>query len=243
MKSTTLFRSLILLTLLVLPVVISQVRLGNSSGINQLLTYQTTGPSAPLSLQRISDGSFETGTAPWTELDYNNYTRGLQTVQIVHPGYNDNSAVQLTVNSGNLTIDSHVSLLQDLSKSSVAFGNALTLRAAIMTQTIQGSTASDRVEISLTLVTSVGNTTRIHYVLATGSILTTNTTRDGYVLASGTNSNGWTLLDRNVASDVASVFPALLSNITAVKDVRLSVYSTSQSTPTYDPRIKYYEND
>src|SRR4029077_8110613 len=241
MKSTTLFRSLILLTLLVLPVVISQVRLGNSSGINQLLTYQTTGPSAPLSLQRISDGSFETGTAPWTELDYNNYTRGIQTVQIVHPGYGDNSAVQLTINSGNLTIDSHVTLLQDFSRNPIAFGNSLTLRASLQTLALQGNTVTDRVEISITLATSVGNTTRIHSVPATGSTLPANTTRDAYLLANGTSSNGWTLLNRDVTNDAARVFPALYSSLTSVTDERLSVYSTSQSTPTYDPRIKYYE--
>jgi hypothetical protein len=128
-----------------------------------------------------------------------------------------------------------------LSKNPVAFGNGLSLRASIQTQTIQGNTTTDRVEISVTIVTSVGNTARTHYILASGSTLPTNTTSDAYLQASGTNSNGWTFLGRNVASDAAQVFPALFSSLTSIKDVRLSLYSTSQSTPTYDPRIKYYE--
>ena len=241
MRSTALLRSLVFLSLLVLPASLSHVTIGLSSGTSLPLTYQTTGPSAPISLERISDNSFETGTAPWTELDYNNYSRGLQTVQIVHPGYNDNSAVQLTVNSGNLTIDSHVTLLQDFSKNPVAFGSGLRFRASIRTPTIQGNSITDRVEFSLTLVTSVGNTTRIHYVLAGGSSLPSNTTSDGYIASAGTSSNGWTILDRNVTIDASKVFPAIFSSLTSVKDVRLSVYSTSQSTPTHDPRIKYYE--
>src|SRR4029077_19234290 len=120
-------------------------------------------------------------------------------------------------------------------------GNSLTLRASLQTLALQGNTVTDRVEISITLATSVGNTTRIHYVLATGSTLPANTTRDAYLLANGTTSNGWTLLNRDVTNDAARVFPALYSSLTSVTDERLSVYSTSQSTPTYDPRIKYYE--
>src|SRR5690349_12926293 len=103
MRPTVLFQPLLLLSLLILPAALSQVTVGLSSGTNQALTYQTTGPLSPISLQRVSDSSFETGLGPWTELDYNNYTRGIQTVQIVRPGYGDNSAVQLTINSGNLT--------------------------------------------------------------------------------------------------------------------------------------------
>src|SRR5947208_1281561 len=191
MGSTVLLQRLLLLSLLALPIAVSQINVGLSTGTNQPLTYQTSGPSAPISFQRINDSSFETGIAPWTEIDYNNHTSGLQTIQIVHPGLNDNSAIQLTVNSGNLTIDSHVTLLQDLSRNPVAFGNSLRLRASIQSLTLQGSTTTDRVEISLTLASSIGNNARIHYVLASGSSLPTNT--------------------------------------------------TSQGTPTYDPRIKYYE--
>src|SRR3989449_3451991 len=241
MGSTVLLQRLLLVSLLALPIAASQINVGLSTGTNQLLTYQTSGPSAPISFQRINDSSFETGIAPWTEIDYNNHTSGLQTIQIVHPGLNDNSAIQLTVNSGNLTIDSHVTLLQDLSRNPVAFGNSLRLRASIQSLTLQGSTTTDRVEISLTLASSIGNNARIHYVLASGSSLPTNTTSDGYLAATGTSSSGWTLLDRNVATDAATIFPALFTILTSVKDVRLSVYSTSQSTPTYDPRIKYYE--
>src|SRR5260370_1803121 len=84
-------------------------------------------------------------------------------------------------------------------------------------------------------------TSRIPYELVSGPTLPTNPTSDAYLQANGTNSNGWIILGRNVASDAAQVFPALVSSLTSIKDVRLSVYSTSQSTPTYDPRIKYYE--
>ncbi|HZY48086.1 MAG TPA: hypothetical protein VFE96_09845 [Candidatus Bathyarchaeia archaeon] len=236
------FRLFLLLSFLIALLVAPPLELGHSLATIPQATYATAGPSIPLwSSQRISDSSFETGLAPWTERDYNNFTRGLQTVQILHPGYTDNSAVQLMVNSGNLTTDSRVTLLQDFARNPAALGNGLTLRASVQTETIQGKTATDRVEISVTLVTAVGNITRIHYVFASGASLPNNATNDAYFNPSGINANGWTVINRNVATDAASAFPSLASSFTSATDIRLSVYSTSQSTPSYDPRIKYVE--
>jgi len=168
------------------------------------------------------------------------------------------------INSGNLTVDSHLSLLQDFSKNTVGFrtplgygvgfvaeqGNSVRLRAAVQVQALQGNSATDRVEVSVTL-TSSRNLATIHYVLASGSSLPGNTTSDTYLLVAGSGPSGWILLDRDVAADAVIVFPAtytncnpisgLCWNFNSIKDVTLSVYSTSQSKATYDPRIKYYE--
>src|SRR6266568_1071243 len=104
------FQLSLLLILTALPGTVSHFALGLSSPNSQLITYQSTGPSVPIYLQRINNTSFETGTQSWNESAYNNYT---STVSIAPPGYNDNSAVQLTITSGNLTVDSHLALIQD----------------------------------------------------------------------------------------------------------------------------------
>jgi hypothetical protein len=202
-----------------------------------LASYQASGASVPLSFQRINDSSFETGLQPWTQTAYNNYT---SSVSIASPGYNDGSAAQLTLNSGNLTVDSHLSLIQDFSKNSVAFGSTVRLRAAVQVLQLQGNTATDRIEVSLTLTSSIGNVTRIHYFLAGLPRLLTNTTSDAY-FAINRAAPAWALLDRNVATDATSAFPSLSGTFSSVKDVRLSAYATSLGISNYDPRIKYYE--
>src|SRR5882672_2632761 len=95
---------LLALVILLLPSFSPHTHAANAPGTS----YQSAGPSVPLFLQRVSDSSFEAGLGPWTQIFYNNYTGS--TAQIVSPGYNDNSAAQLTINSGNLTIDSHLTL-------------------------------------------------------------------------------------------------------------------------------------
>jgi hypothetical protein len=239
MNTFALFHSMSLLVLLVLPAIIFQAVPGTSIGLGPFSSYQATGPLVPLFLQRINDTSFETGTAPWSNLTYNIFTGSL--IQTVPGGYNDNSALQLTVRSGNLTVDSHVTVLQDFSQNAIAFGNGLRFRAAVQIQTLQGNSATDRAEASITMSTSIGNLSRVHYVFARGGALPSNTTSDGYIAVSGFVSNGWIILDRNLAVDAASLFPSLVGSLGSVKDARLSVYSTSQGNATYDPRIKYYE--
>src|SRR5438132_13600090 len=91
---------LILLTLLVLPLAVGKVGLGAAAGTAPIATYQARGPALQIYYQMINNTSFESGTQPWTLIAYNNYTPGFSTVS---PGFNDNSAVQLNVNSGNLT--------------------------------------------------------------------------------------------------------------------------------------------
>ncbi len=169
---------------------------------------------------------------------YNNYT---SSVKIVSPGNNDGSAVQLMINSGNLTVDSHLNLVQDFSKSSVAFGNGARFRAAVQVQQLQSNSVTDKIEVSLTLTSSIGNLTRIHYVFANLPALLTNTTIDAYYAIDWSGPTRWILIDRNVAADAANAFPNLSTILTSVKDVKLSVYSTSIGIPSYDPRIKYYE--
>jgi hypothetical protein len=188
--------------------------------------------------QRINNTSFETGTQSWNESAYNNFT---STVSIVPPGYNDNSAVQLMILSGNLTVDSHLTLIQDFSKNTMAFGNGLRFRAAIQVQQIQGNSATDRIEASLTLTSSTGNIARLHYVFAHLPSLLANTTSDAYITVDWSGPTRWILLDRNVATDVANLFPSLTGSLASIKEARLSAYSTSQGVPTFDPRIRYYE--
>jgi hypothetical protein len=203
-----------------------------------LATYQATGPSVPMSFQRINDSSFETGLQPWTQSAYNNYT---STVSIVSPGYNDASAVQLMINSGNLTVDSHLTLTQDFSKNSIAFGNSTRLRAAVQVQLVQGNSATDRIEVSLTLTSSIGNVVRVHYAFSHLPMLLANTTTDAYFTVDWSGPTRWILLNRNLAADAATVFPNLSASLSSVKDARLTVYSTSMGIPTFDPRIKYWE--
>jgi hypothetical protein len=203
-----------------------------------LATYQATGPSVPMFFQRINDSSFETGLQPWTQSAYNNYT---SSVTIVSPGYNDASAVQLIINSGNLTVDSHLTLIQDFSKNSVAFGNSMRFRAAVQVQQLQGTSATDRIEVSLTLTSSLGNITRVHYFLGGLPSLQANTTSDAYFAINFPAPTLWALLDRNVATDAMNTFPNLSGSFSSIRDARLSVYSTSRGIPTYDPRIKYWE--
>src|SRR5260370_25858 len=78
MRPKVLFQRLLLLSLLALPAALSQINIGHSAGTSQLLTYQTNGPPAPISLQRISDSSFETGIQPSTESDFKNPLRTRQ---------------------------------------------------------------------------------------------------------------------------------------------------------------------
>lgn len=231
---------IILLALLIVPLASGQATLGAATGTSPRATYQAIGPAVQMYYQMINNTSFETGTTPWTLISYNNYTPG---VSIVPPGYNDNSAVQLNVNSGNLTTDSHLTLLQDFSQRTIAFASGLRLRAAGQVQTLKGNATTDRVEVSLTLSSSDGNLARIHYVLATRISLPANTTSDAYIAVQGYGSAGWIPIDRNVPSDAARSFPSIFGSLSAVKDARLSVFSTSQGNATYDPRIKYYESD
>ena len=237
-KKFEFLRVLLLLSLIALPGALSRFPLGHSNSNGQLLTYQSTGPSVSMYFQRINDSSFETGTQSWTEIAYNNYS---SSVSIVPTGYNDNSAAQLTINSGNLTVDSYLTLVQDFSKNPVEFGNSLRFRAAIQELALQGFSATDRIEVSLTLTTSIGSLARIHYVLTHFPALLTNTTGDAYITIGPLGPLQWILLDRNLANDVVNVFPGLGGSISAIKDARLWVYSTSQGIPTLDPRIKYYE--
>jgi hypothetical protein len=260
MKTSTFLHPTLLLGLLVLSLATFLVAPGNSAAMAPLARYQTTGPSVPMYFQRINNTSFETGLQPWAQSAYNNYT---SRVRIVSPGFGDSSAVQLMINSGNLTVDSHLFLIQDFSKNAVGFrgtlgygvgfvaqqGNSVRLRVAVQVQALQGNSATDRVEVSVTL-TSSGTLARIHYVVA-GSSIPSNTTSDAYLAITGSGASGWIVLDRDVASDAVIVFPALYTNcnpigrlcwdFSSIKDAMLSVYSTSQSKATYDPRIKYYE--
>jgi len=174
---------IILLALLIVPLASGQATLGAATGTSPRATYQAIGPAVQMYYQMINNTSFETGTTPWTLISYNNYTPG---VSIVPPGYNDNSAVQLNVNSGNLTTDSHLTLLQDFSQRTIAFASGLRLRAAGQVQTLKGNATTDRVEVSLTLSSSDGNLARIHYVLATRISLPANTTSDAYIAVQAT---------------------------------------------------------
>jgi hypothetical protein len=228
----------LLLCLIVLPGTLSHSTLGLSLANGQLLSYQSTGPNAPLYFQRINNTSFETGTQAWTEFTYNNYS---SSVSFVSPGYNDNSAVQLLINSGNLTVDSHLTLTQDFSKSTIPFGSSMRFRAAVETGQLQGNSVTDRIEVSVTLTSSIGNQARVHYVFAHLPGLLVNTTGDAYFAIDWSGPTRWILIDRNLATDAISAFPSLNGNLDSVKDVRLAVYSTSLGVPTYDPRIKYYE--
>jgi len=191
--------------------------------------------------QIINNTSFETDTQPWRLIAYNNYTLGTPVVNITSPGYNDNSAVQLNLNSGNLTIDSHLTLVQDLSQRTVAFDNGLRLRAASEVKVLTGNSITDRVEVSLTLASSNGNLAKIHYVLASSTALPTNSTSDAYFAIRWLGSSPWITLDRDVTRDSASAFPAIFGSLSTVKDIQFSVFSTSQGAPTIDPRIRYYE--
>src|SRR5467141_596218 len=228
---------LIMLALLALPLTLTQATVAGAGTVPRT-TYRTTGPAVQMYYQMINNTTFETGTLPWTLIAYNNYT---PSVSITSPGYNDNSAVQLNVNSGNLTIDSHITLQQDFSQNTVAFANGLRLRAAGQVKALTGNSITDRVEISLTLSSSNGNLLRIHYALASGTSLPANSTSDAYIAVPGFGSSAWIVLDRNVTSDTSYAFPTTLRSLSTVKDARLSVFSTSQGTPTNDPRIKYYE--
>ena len=235
---TSIFRALLILGLIALPVACSEISQVRPWRMAPLATYQATGPSVPIFFQRINDTSFETGLQPWTQSAYNNYT---SSVSIVSPGYNDGSAVQLLINSGNLTVDSHLTLMQDFSQNPVAWGNSLRFRAAVQDLALQGYSATDRIELSVTLTTSTGSLARIRYVLTQFPSLLANTTSDAYITIGPLGPPQWTLLDRNLANDAVNVFPSLSGSLSAVKDARLSVYSTSQGIPTNDPRIKYYE--
>jgi len=188
--------------------------------------------------QIINNTSFETGIQPWTLIAFNNYTSG---VGVTSPGYNDISAAQLNLSSGNLTIDSHLTLLQDLSQIGVAFANGLRLRAASQVGVLTGNSITDRVEVSLTLAISKGSLARIHYVIASGTALPSNSKSDAYIAVPGLGAAPWIILDRNVTRDAANTFPTIFNSLSTVKDIGLSVFSTSQGTPTIDPRIKYWE--
>ena len=157
---TSTFRALLILGLIALPVACSEISQARPWRMAPLATYQATGPSVPIFFQRINDTSFETGLQPWTQSAYNNYT---SSVSIVSPGYNGGSAVQLLINSGNLTVDSHLTLMQDFSKNPVAWGNGLRIRAAVQDLVLQGSSVTDRIELSVTLTTSTGSLARIRY--------------------------------------------------------------------------------
>lgn len=227
--------------MLVLPLALGGAKLGAAAGTNPRATYQAIGPPVQMFYQVINNTSFETGRQPWTLITYNNFTQSNPVANVTSPGYNDNSAVQLSINSGNLTIDSHLTLLQDFSQSTVAFANGLRIRAVSQVRIMNGNSITDRVEVSLTLGVSNGNPARIHYVLASTTVLPANSTSDAYIAIPGLGSAPWTVLDRNVTSDAAHTFPSIFSSINSVKDTRLSVFSTSQGTPTIDPRIKYWE--
>jgi len=235
--SPRIFYALPLLTLLVLPLALVQNTVA-ASGTAPLATYQATGPAVQMYYQMINNTEFETGILPWKLTAYNNYTSA---VNIASPGYNDISAVQLNLNSGNLTVDSHLTLLQDFSQSTVAFANGLRLRAASQVRVLTGNSITDRVEVSLSLSGSTGNLARIHYVLASSAALPANSTSDAYIAVPWLGSSPWIVLDRNVTRDAANTFPTLFRSLSSVKDTRLSVFSTSQGTPTIDPRIKYWE--
>ena len=231
---------LIILSIVSLPLSLGHTIIG-AAGTSPLATYQATGPPVQMYYQMINNTSFETIIQPWTLITYNNYTLGVPVASITSPGYNDNSAVQLNLNSGNLTTDSHLNLVQDFSQRTVAFASGLRLLAASQVRVLTGTSTTDRVEISLTLSSSNGDPARIHYVIASAASLPANSTRDAYIALPGLGSNLWVLLDRNVANDAASTFPTLFGSLTTVRDVRLSVFSTSQPSPTYDPRIRYFE--
>src|SRR6267143_4328999 len=93
--------SLILLALVALPLAIEQPIFGATPATGPLATYQATGPPVQIFYQIINNTSFETGTRPWTLTAHNNFTQSNPGVNITSPGYNDNSAVQLTLSSGN----------------------------------------------------------------------------------------------------------------------------------------------
>src|SRR3989441_2161255 len=235
--SPRIFYALPLLTLLVLPLALVQNTVA-ASGTAPLATYQATGPAVQMYYQMINNTEFETGILPWKLTAYNNYTSA---VNIASPGYNDISAVQLNLNSGNLTVDSHLTLLQDFSQSTVAFANGLRLRAAGEVKVLTGNSITDRVEVSLTLAVSNGNLAKIHYVLASSTALPANSTSDAYFAIRWLGSSPWITLDRDVTRDSASAFPTIFGSLSTVKDIQLSVFSTSQGAPTIDPRIRYYE--
>ncbi len=215
-----------------------------TSGSNTLTSFQGTGLPAPVywggSGERINNTSFENGIIqPWVELQYN--SNG-SIAQVVPRGYNSNLAANISIQSGNLTTYSYTTLLQDLSQNSVGFGNGVTLQAAVQLQALKGNTSSDRVEIMLTLASSIGNTTRMHYAFSSGrGLLPANTTSDAYFKVAGFNGSGWIPLNRNLAFDALSVFPRLYPSISAIKDMSLTVYARSLGIPTVDPRIKFYD--
>lgn len=239
-KSTK--RQLILSVIVLAPIILQIALTGHVAtavGTVPLATYQTTGPAVQMYYQVINNTSFETGIQPWSLMTYNaNYTSG---VGVSTSGYNDPSAALLNIVSRNLTVDSHLTLLQDFSGTTVAFSSGLRLNAAVQVTTLTGNLTTDRVEVSLTMISSSGSQVRVHYVMKTGGALPANSTSDAYIFPSIFGGSGpWIVLSRNVTSDASIVFPSIFKTLTSVQDVRLSVYATSHGIPTIDPRIKFW---
>lgn len=211
---------------------------------NALANFHGTGQPAPVywpgNDQRITNPSFETGNIqPWSQLVYNSYA---STAQVLPPGYNSNLAAQLSVISGNVSTYSSTTLLQDLSLNQVGFGIGVMLQGAAQVQALQGNTSSDRVEIMVTLDSSIGNVTRLHYVFASGlGLFPANSTTDAYYKVTNFGSPGWISISRNLNTDMQSTFPSLYRSVNAVKNVQLAVYAQSLRNATYDPRVKYVE--
>ncbi len=203
-------------------------------------SFEGPGPPAPLNWtgdgQRISNPSFETGsTSPWIQLQSNAAVGS--TVQVVSPGEGDSFGSRLTVKSENVTSDSYFSLAADLTLDQVGFGASLRLRASMYIEQLSGNSDSDRVEVTVTLSTSVGQLRTIHYYYGLGS--PTNGPRDAYIRVSGPLGQ-WLTIDKNVAADALSSFSTDYVTLDAVREVRINVISR---TAGLDTKIKYVRTD
>ncbi len=203
--------------------------------------------SLPGDLQRISNPSFDPGTlAPWLQ-SQSNAANG-STITLTSPGYQDTTSAQLSVYSGNssalsLASESTAGLTNDLTQQKVGFNPGTTFKIAVQVQAVSGTTGTDRVEASLALTTSTGNTSTIHYVFADGSSLPGNSTTDAYLKVPGFGTTGqWITVDRNLPADTAAVFSDAAS-IDSVQSITLTVHAqTLPGPPIVDPHIKYWES-
>jgi hypothetical protein len=200
-------------------------------------SFEGPGPSAPLNWtgdgQRLGNPSFETGTlASWVQSQSNAATGS--NALVVGPGQEGVWSVQLTVQSANVSAESRVSVLQDLSLEQVAFGASIRLRASVYLEQLTGTSTSDRAEVAVTLSTTTGLTRTIHYY---HGMSPANSTSDAY-LPIGAVTGQWVNIDRNVAADALARFSADFATLNAVREVRVTVLSRTAGN---DSRITFYD--